>query len=222
MKPQYQTRVQGSVITLLEVVTKVLASSVRRTVVSQHSSNSNPERLVVIFSRDKRNSTLLTLRQKRQKNNVTIQTRNISCTRNHRTPTRNILALRILPQNYQIRTRIQRHWGRTQQSKDAHQQQLTRTRHWGRTQWSQDATSQQLTWTQTSRRTTWRTKQTRTRTSRTTPRRTNRSKEKPFWPKQIRTWYKWRHISLVFSKRLESLRTTSRTIQSFPYSLVSN
>src|SRR5271168_4635529 len=45
-KPQYRTRVQGSVITLLEVITKVLGTyPEQQTVVLQHSSNFKPERM---------------------------------------------------------------------------------------------------------------------------------------------------------------------------------
>src|SRR5271168_349767 len=94
-KPQYRTRVQGSVITLLEVVTKVLAPERRTAVFTALVKYLKPERLVVTKHGISGVSTQILVYRRKQTNDGTIQTRDISCTRNHRIPTRNISALRI-------------------------------------------------------------------------------------------------------------------------------
>src|SRR5271155_5536506 len=95
VKPQYRMRVQGSVITLLEVVTKVLAPRTTNRRIHSTRQNLKPERLIVTKHGNSGVSTQTLVNRRKQTNDGTIQTRNISCTRNHCTPTRNISALRI-------------------------------------------------------------------------------------------------------------------------------
>src|ERR1700678_3135609 len=77
------------------VVTKVLAPRTTNRRIHSTRQHLKPERLVVTKHGISGVSTQILVNHRKQTNDGTIQTRDISCTRNHRTPTRNISALRI-------------------------------------------------------------------------------------------------------------------------------